>query len=95
MGRVEVAALPAPSPCGLAHRGARRWGSSAGSGGNSVRGDRGVFVPAEAAAEDPTMAGRPRTGNWRTGTKTPYAATPRGGPLRKFGSSGMMVADDG
>ena len=35
-----------------AFRGAGRWGSSAGMGGNSVRGERGGFVPAEAAAED-------------------------------------------
>ena len=28
-------------------------------------------------------------------TQTPYATTPRGGPLGKFGSPGMMSADDG
>ena len=52
-GEVEAAALPAPSPPGLAHRGAGIWGSSAGTGRNSVNRERGGFVPAEAAVEDP------------------------------------------
>ena len=49
--RVEPAALPAPSLRGLAHRGAGRWGLFAGMGVNSLRRERGVFVPAEAVAE--------------------------------------------
>ena len=50
--RVEAAALPLPSPRGLAHRVAEIWGSLSGMGGNSVRGESGGFVPAGAAAED-------------------------------------------
>ena len=53
--RVEAAALPTPSPRRLMYRGAGRWGSSAGMGGNSIRGERGRFVPAEGAAEDPPL----------------------------------------
>ena len=53
--RVEATALPATSPCGIAHRGSERWVSLAGMGRNSVLGERGVFVPAEAAAEDPPL----------------------------------------
>ena len=43
--RVEAAALLAPSPRRLAHRRAGRWGSSTGMGGNSIRGEKGRFVP--------------------------------------------------
>ena len=53
--RVEAAALPAPSPRGIAHRGAVKWVSLAGMGGNSVRGGRGRFVPVEAVAEEPPI----------------------------------------
>ena len=52
MDRVEAAELPAPSLCGIAHRGAGRWGSFAGMGRNYVRGERRILSPAEAAAED-------------------------------------------
>ena len=37
------------------HRGAGRWGSLAGMGRNSVRGERGGFVPVEGAVEDPQL----------------------------------------
>ena len=50
--RVEVAVLPTPPPRRIAHRGAGRWVSLAGMGRNSVRGERGRFVRAEAAVED-------------------------------------------
>ena len=53
--RVEATALPAPSPRGLEHRRAGRWGSLSGMGVNSVRRERKGFVPAEAAAEDPPL----------------------------------------
>ena len=54
--RVEATVLPAQSPRGLAHRGAGRWGSSAGMGGNSVHWERGLFVTTEFGdGRTPTM----------------------------------------
>ena len=58
-----------------------------GEGGYCPRGSGGGIPP--------TMAGHPHAGAWRTGPQTPYAITPRGGPLGKFGVPGMMGADDG
>ena len=41
------------------------------------------------------MVMHPRAGAWRTGPQTPYIITPRGVPLGKLGSLGMMGDDDG
>ena len=78
-----------------AHRGAGIWESLAGMDRNYVRGERGGFVPTKAAAEDPHHGWDPQSRGLRTGPQSPYATTPRGEPLGKFGSTGMMSADDG
>ena len=77
--RAEAAALPVPSPRGIAHRGAVRWVSSAGIGGNSVRGERGRFVPAEAAAEDPPLWLGAHTKGFGEQDTKPNMLTPLGG----------------
>ena len=89
---VEAAALPVPSPRGLAHRRASRWGLLAGMGRNSVRGDRGGLVPAEAAAEDPPLwSGAHAQGFVEEGPK-PHAPPPLGGGgLRQI----WVTGDDG
>ena len=59
------------------------------------RGEGGVRPQWSGGRRPPTMVGRPHAGSLRTGTPTPYATTPREVPLGKFGSPGMMGADDG
>ena len=62
--RLEAAVLPAPSPRGLLHRGAGRWGSLAGMDGNSIRGERGGVRPRVSGdGRPPTMVGRPHVGD--------------------------------
>ena len=64
-------------------------------GENSVRGERGGFIPTEAAAEDPPLwSGALTQGLGEQDPPLPYTTTPRGGPLGKFGSLGIMGADD-
>ena len=92
---VEAAALPAPSPCGHAQRSKvdgdhqQGWSGilSEGRGGGSSSWKRqrktlhyGMVILCRS---------------WRTRPQIPYATTPRGGTLGKFGSPGMMNADDG
>ena len=60
-----------------------------------LRVEGGIRPRGSGGGRPPTMFGRPRAGAWRTGPQTPYATTPRVGPLGKFGSPGMMGADDG
>ena len=60
-----------------------------------LRGEWGIRPRGSGGRRPPTMVGRPCAGAWRTGPQTPYAITPRGGPLGKFGSLGMMGAYDG
>ena len=59
------------------------------------REEGGICLCGSGGARPPTMFGHPHTGAWRTGHQTPYATTLRGDPLEKFGSPGMMGADDG
>ena len=62
-----------------AHIGAGRLGSSAEMGSNSVRGERGGFVPAEAAAEDhPLLLGTSMHGLGEQDPK-PHTPPPLGG----------------
>ena len=59
------------------------------------RGEVGVRPRVSGVERPPTMVGHPCAGACRTGPQTPYATTPRGGPLGKFGYPGMMGDDDG
>ena len=59
------------------------------------RGEGGIHTRGSGSVRPPTMVWRPCAGAWRTVPQNPYATTPRGGPLGKFGSPGMMGDDDG
>ena len=59
-------------------------------------GGEGMICPRiRGGGRPPTMNGRTHAAAWRTVPQTPYATTPMGGPLGKFGSLGMMGDDDG
>ena len=76
---VEATVLPALSPHRLVHKGAGRWGSLIGMGANSINGERGRFVPAEAVAEDlPQWLGAPTQGLGEQDSK-PHTSPPLGG----------------
>ena len=72
-------------------------GSSAGMGGNSVRGERGggVRIRGSGGGRLLAMVGRPLSGDCRTGPQTPYATTPRGIPLGKCGSPWVILLGGG
>ena len=59
------------------------------------RGEGEIRPRRSGGGRTPNMVGSTNEGVWITGPQTPYATTPRGGPLGKFGSPGMMGADDG
>ena len=60
-----------------------------------LQGEGGICPHGSGGGRPPNMVGRPCAGAWRTGPQTQYFTTPRGEPLIKFGSPGMMGADDG
>ena len=80
-GRVEAVALSVPSLCGRVQK--------IGETGIIVRDGKefcprvegGIRPRRSGGGRPPTMSGRPCVGSWRTGPQTPYATTPRGGPL--------------
>ena len=61
----------------------------------SLRGEGEICPRRRGGGRPPTMVGRPHARAWRTGPQISYATTPRGVPLGKFVSPGMMGADDG
>ena len=91
---VEAAALPALSSRGRAQR-SREMGIIGRDGWEFLPQREGGIRPCgSGGGRPPTMVGRTRAGAWRTGPQTPYATTPRGGTLGKFGSPGIMGSDD-
>ena len=92
---IDAAVLPASSP----HRSVQRsveMGIIRRDGQEfHPRGEGEISPCRRGSGRPPTMVGRPRAGYWITRPQTPYATTHRGGPLGKFGSPGMMGADDG
>ena len=68
-----------------------------GRDGQELRplGEGGIHTRGSDSVIPPTMIGRPCVGAWRAGPQTPYTATPRWVHLGKFGSPGIMGADDG
>ena len=90
---IETTAIPAPSPRGRAQRIGEM--GIIGRDGQVFRpwGEGGIHPCRSGGGRPPTMVRRPHKGAWRTGTQTPYATTPRGGPLGKFGSPAMMGAN--
>ena len=92
---VEAAELPVSSPLRHAQR-SREMGVIGRDGQEFRPRVEGEILPCRSGfRRPPTMVGRPRAGDCRTVTQTPYTTTPRGVPLGKFGSLGMMGADDG
>ena len=59
------------------------------------QGEWGVCPHRRGGGRPPNMVGEPHAGAPRKGLKIPYTTTPRGGPLGKFASLGMMGADIG
>ena len=59
------------------------------------RGEGGGSPPRKRWRKTSHYGWAPHAGDWRTGPQTLYFITPSGGPLGKFGSPGMMGADDG
>ena len=60
-----------------------------------LRGLGGICPRGSSSGRPPTMVGRSRARAWSTVPPLiPYTTTPRGGTLEKFGSPGMMGADD-
>ena len=94
-GMVEAMALPAPSARGRVQRSG--YMGITGRDGREFRpsGEGGISPCGSGGGRPPTMVGRPHTWAWRKGPQTPYYTTPRGLPLGKFESPGMMGADDG
>ena len=87
---VEAVALSAPSLRGHAQRSWKMGIIGRDRQEFRLQGEGGICPHGSGGGRPPNMVGRPCAGAWRTGPQTQYFTTPRGEPLIKFGSPGMM-----